>query len=80
MSRLETRGSIDSQSKDGELSILFLAIYRALFALMGGDNANMRHWLMTENHHLSGIPLEQMGSIEGLVRVGQYLNAMRGKI
>ncbi len=80
ISRLEKRGSIDSASKDGELSTLFLAIYRALFALMGGDHANMRHWLTTENRHLNGIPLKLMHSIEGLVRVSQYLNAIRGKV
>ena len=80
VSRLEKRGSVDPESKDGELSILFITIYRALFALMGGDYANMRHWITTENRHLSGIPLELMHSIAGLVRVSQYLNAIRGKV
>lgn len=40
----------------------------------------MRHWMHTDNHHTGGVPAEQLGSIEGLVHVCDYLDAIRGKV
>jgi hypothetical protein len=70
---------IDPESKEGELALLFLRLVRSLDALLGGDAPKLRAWLRAPNTHLSGIPLECIGSVEGLVRVDQYLDAMRGK-
>ena len=54
---------------------------RALYALMGGDQSNMRHWIKTANSHLGDAsPMERMGSVAGLVEVMQYLDAIRGKV
>ena len=80
VSRLETKGEIDPATKEGELALLLISIYRSLFALMGSDKDNMRHWLNTENQHLKGIPLHLMQSNPGIVTVSEYLNAMRGKV
>lgn len=74
-----SRGQLDPQSKPGELALLLIRAYRALFALVGGDTAAMRHWMHTENHHTGGIPCEQIRSIQGLMRVVDYLDAIRGK-
>ncbi|MGX5218689.1 antitoxin Xre/MbcA/ParS toxin-binding domain-containing protein [Pseudomonas segetis] len=71
---------LSPQSKTGELALLFIRGYRALFALFGGDLADMRHFLRTENNHLAGVPLEMMGQVQGLVRVVEYLDAIRGKV
>lgn len=80
LSRLGRSRSIDPETKEGELAILFLRAFRALDALLGGDAARCRAWLSSDNHHLGGVPNELMESVEGLVRVGQYLDAMRGKV
>lgn len=74
-----SRGRLDPQSKPGELALLLIRAYRALYALVGGDIAAMRHWMHTENHHTGGIPAEQVRSVQGLVRVVEYLDAIRGK-
>jgi len=74
------RGSLDPASKSGELALLFLRAYRALFALTGGDRTAMRHWIATENRHTGGVPVEQMRSVQGLARVVEYLDAVRGKL
>lgn len=71
---------LDPTSKSGELALLLIRCYRALFVLVGGDSAQMRHWLHTYNHHTGGIPATQMLSIQGLMHVLEYLDAIRGKI
>nr|WP_090442533.1 antitoxin Xre/MbcA/ParS toxin-binding domain-containing protein [Pseudomonas benzenivorans] len=68
------------QSKSGELALLLIRAYRALFALFGGNLEDMRHFLRTENRHLAGVPLALMGQVQGLVHVVEYLDAIRGKV
>ncbi len=75
-----SRGQIDPSSKAGELALLFIRCYRALYALTGGSIKQMRHWMKTENHHTGGIPAEQIKSVQGLVTVLRYLDAIRGKL
>lgn len=73
------RNGIDPDSKAGELALMFIRIYRSLFALMGGDRDNMRHFLRTNNLGTHGVPAEQLHNIQGMVTVCTYLDAMRGK-
>ncbi len=54
-------------------------IYRALYAMVGGNHDNLQHWIRTENRHLQGIPAKLMQRVQGLVRVLEYLDAIRGK-
>ena len=75
-----SRGRIDPDSKAGELALLFIRCYRALFVLVGGDPQHMRHWMQTENLHTGGIPVEQIKTVQGLMTVLEYLDAMRGKL
>lgn len=69
---------LDPDSKAGELALLLIRCYRSLYALVGGDAAAMRHWMHTRNHDTGGIPAEQVRSVQGLVMVVEYLDAMRG--
>lgn len=71
---------LDPGSKEGELALLFLRLFRSLDALVGGDEAQARAWLHAENLHLGGVPAERIRQVEGLVDVVQYLDAMRGRI
>ena len=75
-----SRGGIDPDSKTGELALLVIRAYRALFALVGGDAAQMKHWVRTDNHHVGGVPAEQIRSVQGLLRVVEYLDAIRAKV
>lgn len=74
------RGPLPLGTKEGELALLFLRVFRSLDALVGGNEAHARAWLRAENHHVAGAPLQRMKSIEGLVDVAEYLDAMRGTI
>jgi hypothetical protein len=80
VSRLSSGRRIDPRSKEGELALLFVRLYRSLDALVGGDDAHARAWLHAENVHLNGIPAERIRRVEGLIDVIQYLDGMRGRL
>jgi hypothetical protein len=80
VSRLRGGRGLDPDSKEGELALLFLRLYRALDALVGGDDSKARAWLHAGNDHLGGVPAERIRTVEGLVDVVQYLDAMRGRL
>jgi hypothetical protein len=71
---------IDPASKEGELALLFLRVYRSIDAILGGNQESCRRWLHAGNAHVGGVPLSRMRSVEGLVHVAEYLDAMRGKV
>lgn len=79
MSRLhQGKIAVAPTSKEGELALLFLRVFRSLDALLGSSAEGCRAWLRSQNHHLGGIPLERMQTVAGLVDVANYLDAMRG--
>lgn len=79
LSRNKSKG-FDPHTKTGELCLQFVRVYRSLFAIAGGDQGFMRHWLRTENKALANKPLELVFSVRGLIQVNEYLDAMRGKV
>jgi hypothetical protein len=80
VSRLSSGRRIDPASKEGELALLFLRLFRSLDALVGGDDAQAREWLHAGNMHLNGVPAERIRRVEGLLDVIQYLDGMRGRL
>ena len=80
VSRLRSGRGLDPATKEGELALLFLRLYRSLDALVGGDDAKARAWLHAANDHLGGVPADRIRTVEGLVDVVQYLDAMRGRL
>jgi len=79
VSRLGSGRRIDPASKEGELALLLLRLFRSLDALVGGDEQKARAWLDADNDHLGAAPRARLGTVEGLVYVVQYLDAMRGR-
>lgn len=80
LSRLGGSRVIDPQTKEGELALLFVRLFRSLDALVGGDEGKARAWLQAANHDLIGIPLELIQTASGLVHVVDHLDAMRGTV
>ncbi len=72
------RHGLDPATKSGELALLFIRVYRSLYALVGGDTAAMNHWMHTPNRDIGGVPAEQIRTVPGLMKVTIYLDAMRG--
>lgn len=80
ISRLVRGRGIDPSSKEGELALLFLRMYRSLDTLVGGDDARARAWIAAHNDHLDGVPAARLTSVQGLVDVVQYLDGLRGRL
>ena len=80
VSRLKKTPSLDPHSKQGELALLLIRLARALFALTGGDKAWSIHFMNTPNQVTGGIPKEQIKSVQGLVSVVEFVDAVRGKV
>ncbi len=76
----EGKRLIDPHSKEGELAAILLRLYRSLDTLFGGNVDQCKLWLRSPNTHLHGIPAELIKSVQGLVSVVLYLDAMRGKV
>jgi hypothetical protein len=69
---------LEEHSKEGELSILFLRIFRGLDAYLGGHEENQKAWLYSYNKALGGVPAELMQTVEGLAAVLRYVDYIRG--
>ncbi|MFN2644019.1 MAG: antitoxin Xre-like helix-turn-helix domain-containing protein [Burkholderiales bacterium] len=69
--------TIDPASKEGELALLLVRVYRSLDALVGADAVQRRAWLQGHNRALNGRPVELLARADGLVGVVAYLDAMR---
>lgn len=80
VSRLQKGRGLEPGSKEGELALMFVRLYRSLDALVGGDDVKARAWLSAANDHLGGVPADRIRTVEGLVDVVQYLDAMRGRL
>lgn len=80
ISRLKQNPSLDPNSKKGELALLVIRIARALFALTGGDKDWIKHFMHNPNKVTGGIPAKQMETIQGLIQVMQFVDAIRGKV
>ncbi|MGE0387397.1 MAG: antitoxin Xre/MbcA/ParS toxin-binding domain-containing protein [Gammaproteobacteria bacterium] len=80
VSRFSRSRDIPYPSKEAELGALLVRLYRSLDTLVGGDPAKAQAWFNAENLHLRARPAERVRSVEGLVDVVRYLDAMRGTL
>ncbi|MEA3409932.1 MAG: antitoxin Xre-like helix-turn-helix domain-containing protein [Pseudomonadota bacterium] len=74
------RRCLDESSKSWELGALLVRLYRSLDAIMGGDGEAARDWLRTSNQDLRDVPMNMIGSVQGLVSVVGYLDGFRAKV
>jgi transcriptional regulator with XRE-family HTH domain len=68
-----------ARSKEWELGVLFVRLFRSLDALWGHEET-ARAWLQTYNTALGAAPRELIKSAVGLVRVVDYLDHARGRV
>ena len=67
------------RSKEWELARLFVRLFRSLDVLWGHDET-ARRWLTSDNLALAARPVDLIGSVEGIVRVVNYLDNARGRL
>ncbi len=68
---------IDPQSKEGQLALLLIRVYRSLDPLVGSDSQKRGAWMRSPNKALHGKPYELLESPTGLVMTLSYLDGMR---
>src|SRR5688572_22423634 len=71
---------VGAESAEGQLAKLLLRVFRSLDTLVGGQPEKAKAWLRSPNHHLGAVPQERLRTVEGLVHVAEYLDAMRGTV
>ncbi len=80
VSRMARGRGIDPASKEGELALLFLRVFRSLDTLVGGAEGAARAWMHADNAALGGVPADLARTVRGLVEVAEYLDGMRGTL
>ena len=67
-------------SKEWELSLLLVRLFRSLGAICAGDETVIRQWMGHTNRDLQGVPAEAIRKVDGLVAVVDYLDAHRAVV
>ena len=67
------------RAKEWELALLLVRLFRSLDALWGHEAA-AHTWLTSNNLALAARPVDLLYSVEGLVRVVNYLDNARGRL
>jgi len=68
---------IDPGSKEGQLALLLVRVFRSLDPLVGSDAQKRRDWLRSPNKALNGMPSALIETPYGLVTTLSYLDGMR---
>ncbi|QKV52659.1 antitoxin Xre-like helix-turn-helix domain-containing protein [Comamonas antarctica] len=78
VSRLKSSGrAIQPQTKEGELALMLIRVFRSLDPLIGGDDGKRLQWMDSYNKGLLGSPAQLIRKADGLVRTLAYLDGMR---
>lgn len=72
--------TLSLDTKEGEIAILLVRIYRSLNAMVGNNHDKAKAWLNHHNQYFQAKPIQCLKSISGLMTVLNYLDAMRGKL
>jgi len=71
---------LEPQSKEGELALLLVRLYRSLDSVVGGDDKLRTAWLQSHNRALNGRPVDLIASAAGLVNAVAYLDGARAPL
>ena len=81
VSRMKKGGYVlDEGSKEFELALHLVRVFRSLDAITGGDEVVARHWMKNRNKALEATPLDAIMSVAGLLNVSNYLDSRRAII
>lgn len=71
---------ISPTTKEGEIALLLLRVYRGLNSLIGNNHEKAKLWLNSYNKYFNQKPIDRLKTVSGLVEVVSYIDAMRGKL
>jgi hypothetical protein len=72
--------ALEPGSKPYELSLLLIRLFRGLDAVVGGDEASLRSWMVGANRALGGVPRDLVQTASGLVAAVDYVDAARARV
>lgn len=75
---MTTKGIIELDSTEGERALYIIDIAKKLSLLTSGDKDWMQAFMHSDNQGTGGIPAKQIGTLDGLVKIVRYVDAMRG--
>lgn len=68
------------REKSFELAVLFVRLFRALDAMVGGEESVARAWMRNPHTAFGEPPIKRIQSVTGLVDVVAYLDARRARV
>ena len=80
ISNLKANPELDPATKQGELAILLIEIYRAVYVLSGRDSEWIHYFMNSYNDATKGVPIEQIQTISGLNKVLNFVDSVRAKM
>ncbi|MBM3543088.1 MAG: DUF2384 domain-containing protein [Alphaproteobacteria bacterium] len=81
ISRMANEGvNLKPDSKEYELAVLFIRLYRSLDSVVGGDDLVSQQWLQNFNRAFNDKPINLIRRVSGLMNVIQYLDDSRARI
>ena len=78
ITRVRAGRHIDPATKEGQLALLLVRVFRSLDPLVGGDEAKRVAWMHSHNKALEGVPAKLLENPEGLVATLAYLDGTHG--
>lgn len=72
--------ALEPDTKPYELALLLIRLFRSLDAVVGGEEASLRSWMVTTNRALRGEPRSLVQTATGLVAAVDYVDAARARI
>lgn len=69
--------TLKPDSKEWELALALIRLYRSLDAVCASDEKVVRQWMQSPNKDLDAVPAERIVSIEGLMSTVDYVDAYR---
>ena len=71
---------LDPNSKQEEIALILIRIYKAIYTLNGGDIEWIHHFLNSTNLLTGGIPMEQLKSMDGLLSVLNTVESLQQNV
>ncbi len=71
---------LDPDTKPYELALLLVRLFRGLDAVMGGDEASLKSWMVAVNNALGGVPRNLVQTVTGLTTAVNYVDAARARV
>ncbi len=71
---------LNQHSKEWDMALLLVRLFRSLDAIMAGDEKALRSWLQSHNLGLKAKPIDLVLNAAGLVHIVDYVDSYRARV